>query len=686
MSRRRVLACFALLVFPLGAVEARFFWLQVLRGEKYREEAETKVTQMEVIPTGRGRILDRNGVVLAQDDRTFQVDLVLAELRVPRMTPAEVRSLVRVASEELARKPELALQALSMSRLARMFGVPREMLETAIEYAQVLRTIKALGALAGDDWQRLYAKVDVAYRRISRLIAPLSSRDARRVARYQRELPIRLLPEVGYDIASEIRVSAERYPGLVVTERLRRVYPQAETGSHVVGYVGKLSETQYRELEHEGYFSNDLIPIIGEEEYRRKERHGQFMADVIGKAGIEAQYNETLKGTRGAMITERDLFHQHRRILEHVPPSRGRDIHLTIDIEIQKKIEAVLGRKPTVAAVCDVATGEILALVSTPTFDPNELISPVTPEAYEAIFKSPDRPLLNRATMGEYPLGSVFKVVTGLAALRSGAIGPDTPITCTGKYDEKVKRFNCWIWNKNNGQQHGPLMLAEALQRSCNVFFFHAATRTGVEPFLDMAREAGFGRLSGIDLPTESQGGLPSPASVPPNELLNLAIGQGRLIVTPVQVLRLMLALANGGTLAGFRLNRDVRAPAERLDVPDAHLDRIREGLYLVVNAKQGTAHKSGLWKYRAAGKTSTADVASAAAAAANPRLQPHAWFAGFAPYRQPKYAFVVLVEHGGAGSKIAAPLALKILEILGLPEHKGESGDPGEPSEDSGD
>ncbi len=692
MSRRRVFATIILLLFPLGLIEARLFYLQVLKGDEFREQAETTVTSIEIIPTGRGRILDRNGVVLAQDERTFQIDLVLHQLRVPRLSPGEVRTLVRVTSDELERRPEISSVPTSMSRLARLFGVPRELLETALEYALVNRAVRAVATVTGKDASHLFGKVEVAYRRIARLTADKTKRDARRIAQIQREMPIRLINEVDYDVASEIRVNAEKYPGVVVTERLRRVYPQKGVGCHIVGYVSKMSESQYHDLEAQGYFSQGLVELIGEEEYARKERHGTFMADVVGKSGIELEYDEILKGARGAMILERDLFHRNRRILKHAPSTRGRDLRLTIDIELQRQVEAALQHadvkgRPGVAIVCDVASGEILALASVPTYDPNDLMAPVTPEAYREIFESPLRPLICRAVRGEYPLGSVFKVVTGLAALQKGAVGLHSPIDCSGKYKPDVKRFNCWIWNKYKGQ-HGPLILPEALQRSCNVFFYHAAARTGATDLVRETREFGFGLPTGIDLPGESQGSVPGMAGlatgrasgVTPNELLNLSIGQGRLMVTPLQVMRMMLAIANGGRLVDFRLNRDAPRSTRTLDVPSSHLQAIREGLYLVTHAKQGTAYKTGLWQFGAAGKTSTADVASAAAAAANPRLKPHAWFSGYAPHDRPRYAFVVVVENIGAGGEFAAPVAKRILTALGVPSAGGR----GEPSRDS--
>lgn len=692
MPRSRVIFLAIVLLAPLLAVWLRFFQLQVLLGAQYREEAETRVTAIEVIPTARGRILDRNGIVLAQDDRSWQIDMVLNQVRLPRMTPTELRGLVRISSDELNRNPALAQTPCSMSRLARMFGVKRDLLDTAVEFALVRRCTTELARLTGLDSAALYAKVDVAYRRVARAVEGKSSRDARRIADAQRELPVRLINEVDYRVASEIRIHPERYPGLVVTERLRRLYPQAPAGAHAIGYVGKISEEQYRRMEEEGYFSRDLLPLIGEEEYRRKERHGFFMADMIGRSGIEAFYNDALKGERGAMISERDLFHRNRKVLRHVPPKRGQDVRLTLDIELQRRAEKILGDRRASAVVCDVATGEIVVLASAPGFDPNELISPVSAEAYESIFKSPARPLLNRAILGEYPLGSVFKVVTSAAALRSGAIRANTTIECTGKFRPDLEHFNCWIWNKFHGT-HGPLVVSEGLQHSCNVFFYHAATLAGASAMIETARDFGFGSPTHLDLSAEQSGNLPglpgllagNPTGITPNELLNMSIGQGRLLVTPVQVARVMLALANGGTLVDFRLSRDQRQPTRSLSIPDSSLAEIRRGLYLVVNDKRGTAYKSKLWEYAAAGKTSTADIASRAAAAGNPALKPTCWFAGYAPHDHPRFAFVVVVERGDSGSSTAAPLARELLEALNIPRNaRGGANVAGE--SDSGD
>ncbi|MBI3269517.1 MAG: hypothetical protein HYZ53_10890 [Planctomycetes bacterium] len=515
--------------------------------------------------------------------------------------------------------------------------------------------------------------------RILRLTAGKSRKDRGRIARRERENPIRLVSEVTYDQAAELETRMETYPGLQVVERLKREYPQGSAGGHVVGYVGKMRDDQYGAREAAGYFREELVTVIGEDEYAKRERLGEFKDDIVGAEGVEAWFDQPaadepfrqlLRGRRGAMIQQRDLTSRTREILQHAPPTAGTDLRLTLDLRLQRSVEEALAGLLASAVVLDVRTGELLALVSTPGFDPNDFVPPASAAVVEPLLTRKDHPLLNRAVMSAYPLGSIFKVVTASAGLEERKFEPSTEFTCEGRFRTQPPYFRCWI--SAHGGAHGPQDLLHALMHSCNVFFCNVGQRVGGEALTGWARRFGLGRRTGVDLRGERAGGLPgrsrvtgAPHTLNPNEVLNLSIGQGQIEVTPIQVAVLMAAVANGGSVLRPILWRDdprSRAPVDVLPLGRATLEAIRAGLAAVVMEPGGTAAKTDLRKFHAAGKTSTAEVTSSETARQLPAFYPHAWFAGYAPLEAPRFAFVVMIEHGGKGSEAAAPKAAEVL------------------------
>jgi penicillin-binding protein 2 len=530
---------------------------------------------------------------------------------------------------------------------------------------------------------------------------------------------------------SFIATAPERFAGVVFTERTRRRYPERATAAHIIGYVGPLQRParedilgEYERLEQSGYFRASLSGEISDDDYETLETRGDFRADVLGRAGIEKTFEGALAGRRGWRIVERDLISRKETEVYKSPPIPGTDVCLTIDMALQKHVESVLklATKPAVGIVLEVETSDVLALASTPAYEPGALQSPVSPETVRAVLHdNVGRPLFNRAISDRYMLGSIFKIVTTISALEKKAIDPKTEFECSGQFRENVKGFRCWIAAPDIGGSHGALSLREAMTVSCNIFFLETGNRVGGKTLSSWASMLGFGRVTGIELPGEVPGILPTPADPIVGEhwsdvdTWNLSIGQGALAVTPLQVAQLLALVgrdpdnnAGGVSLAAPRLvsrliehpgralagrdGREALLPAlismgspltglprlwsrqeqfgrvvwlrkgetDKLTIAGHTLVTLRDALFAVVNDSIGTAHKSGLAEVGdVAGKTSTAEVSKTGTPA------PHAWFAGYYPASAPKFAFVVLVVNGGKGSEAAAPLAARIVEYL---------------------
>jgi penicillin-binding protein 2 len=305
----------------------------------------------------------------------------------------------------------------------------------------------------------------------------------------------------------------------------------------------------------------------------------------------------------------------------------------------------------------EVQTGAIVALVSSPGFDPNLLVPPVDRGIFNAL-KMPEagKPFLNRACREGYPLGSVFKVVTGLSGVEEGVVDAARMIECTGRFSQRYRNLRCGIYVQNEGASHGPLDLFSAMECSCNIYFYQTAVDVGPETLIRWARRLGFGERTGIDGGGEYSGNLPEPGQWPDAEVASLGIGQGRLSVTPIQVVCMMAAVATGKRIRPRFVLREGVEPIESGAHPEA-LELIREGLRRVVSGAAGTARGVGLNEVGMAGKTGSAQSGAGRPA--------HAWFAGYFPFSRPRYAVVVLVEYGGAGGKTAAPIAATVARAV---------------------
>lgn len=595
---RRIWLLFGLLSLGFLGLVGRLFALQVVRADHYEELATRRVRRVEWVTPMRGTIRDRGGKVLARDRVVYDLDVVIPDL-------------VYVGSQEtLLSNLESAFRATN-SRVSR-----RDIAEG----------------------------LDAAYARIEESVqAEMRRQGASRGARAPRKLtssqlqaiqgiPQPFLRDVERDVCLFIEANPERYPGVGVRCRYARERPEGDLFAHVVGVAGLLGPADIARLKEDGLFLPSLREQYGRQYiltdplYRRS---AYEFSDRIGRTGLERALEERLRGIRGVSVTERGrrgpIEITTASPFDEEPPQAGEDILLSVSCEIQQEAVEAMGSETGAAVAMDPATGEILALVSSPKGPPGGL---------------------NRAIRGTPPPASTVKVVTALAGLEEGVIAPGTVVECRKKYQAPGVVLGCWA-------EHGPVDLAEALAHSCNCYFYEIADRLRKAPgktrVAAWMERFGFGRDAGIELSDEELGG-----HVPPWEDYLTAIGQGRFQATPLQVARMCAAVANGGTLVRPTLLRSSgAAPAcERVALSPAALAAVREGMRRAVQS--GTAGGRGL-PADAAGKTGTAQVVSGRIA--------HAWFTGYAPRERPRVVVSVFVEEGleGGGEK-AAPIAARIL------------------------
>jgi penicillin-binding protein 2 len=602
MDRSRVLFVLVLVLLPLGGLQARLVQLQLVDPDSYALPATAKRQTIEILRPRRGPILDRKRRVLAEDRRSFDCYLVL---------------------EEYEKNP---------GPLAPLLGMPAE------EFQQ---------------------KVEEIYEKIEKQVRQRPPAEQRRLYQRERRAPYLLRKGISFEAAIAIETSPGRYGGAVVRENLVRNYPFGPSACHVVGYLGRVTgnEREFLDRLQDGYFFQGFEEKIGQDGIAQLYRRGDFHEELIGRTGVEHKYDALLRGRSGLGVVEREPGTSNRTVIELLPSEPGADLELTIDLDAQRAAEEALGTGLKAAAVVlDPATGAVLAIASNRFFDPNDFSPPGNPAAVRRVLGDDEgKPLQSLAFAQQFQEGSVFKEVTAVAALEEKKVGPAELLPCRGRFDERLQRgFACWIWNNWKGM-HGELALPEALEKSCNCYFYEAGKRAGMDALLRWARALGYGARTEIDLPGEAPGRLPDRARWE-NDVLSLAIGQHELMATPLQAAVMTAAIANGG----FRVRPHVRltdppAPAP-LGISAATLAAIRQGLHDVTFSPHGTAHKTDLKKFGAVGKTSTAQAGGD---------RHHAWFAGYAPEDKPRFAIVVFVEGGGHGGETAAPIAARILERL---------------------
>ena len=390
----------------------------------------------------------------------------------------------------------------------------------------------------------------------------------------------------------------------------------------------------------------------------------------IGQWGAELVFDRTLRGIPGERIIEIDALGREIKLLQENPPVKGDDLKLSIDINLQKAAEeAFAGRAGAVVALKP-DTGEILGLVSRPSFDPNLFARGVNYSQWTALLQDKKVPMLNRVLQSQYPPGSTFKIVTAIAALNEGVITPDTKVTCTGGITYGKWQFGCW---KKGG--HGTVSLHRAIVESCDVYFYEAGKRLGIDKIAEYARKLGLGSETGLQLVKERSGLIPDTKWKHEKrnqqwylgETFNAAIGQGYVAATPMQMAQLMSVVANGGLIYRPVMvkTESLLQPVASADIKPQVLDLVRDALYGVVNEGGGTGSAAKSNIAAIGGKTGTAQVVSIRKSShlLPEKFRDHAWFVAFAPVEKPAIALCVFIEHGGHGGGAAAPIAKLAIE-----------------------
>jgi penicillin-binding protein 2 len=484
------------------------------------------------------------------------------------------------------------------------------------------------------------------------------------------EVPIARPLVIGEDLSMEqvasIQAQSVSFPELNVTPVQRRNYPYGIMAAHVMGFIGEVNEkelAQHKDLKQ---------------------------GDLIGKRGVELMYDNYLRGKDGAEYWEYDSH--GRRLSEYAPARKqavaGDNVYLTLDFELQRRAEQYFIENEFVgsAIALDPRNGEVLAMVSSPAYNPNVYSKRFTPEVYKTIASNPFKIELNRCIQGLYSPGSVFKTVMAMAGLSDDAIGPGTTFNCGGTAVFFGRRFRCW-----RKEGHGAVAVSNALKVSCDIFFYNVGAKLGVDKIAEFAHKLTFGELSKIDLDGEKAGIVPSTDWATkkqhrkwyPSETISVAIGQGPLIVTPLQVTNMMAAIASGGTVYQPHVVKrietvDVNGRSHSRAVqpqiihqvhlsPEA-LQTVRQGLWRVVNEEGGTGGNARVTGLDICGKTGTVQVIAQRGWISTANMafgaRDHAWFASFAPRDNPQMVVVVFVEHAGThGGTDAAPLAKLLFE-----------------------
>ena len=498
-------------------------------------------------------------------------------------------------------------------------------------------------------------------------IVPLSHDDIEKtlkeVDRRSPFVPIIVADRLSWGDFSKIALNAPSLPGVTPEVGLSRAYPLDTDFAHVVGYVGPVSEKDLAELENPD-------PLL------------QIPKFQIGKIGVERWTEDSLRGRAGQKRIEVNHVGRVMRELDRIEGDPGDDMRLTIDADAQNFAQVRLGEESAAMVAIDVETGDLLACVSSPSFDPNLFVRGISSKDYSALMNNDHRPLSNKAVSGAYPPGSTFKMVTALAALDSGLVNAQTGVYCPGHYEVGTRRFHCW---KRGG--HGTVSLHSALAESCDVYFYDIAQKIGIDRIAEMGRKLGLGQKMELPMSAITEGVMPDKAWLLQRygqnwrigDTINASIGQGYVLASPLQLAVMTARIASGKAIVP-RLVRSIGSEeipvpeAPVLDIPREYLDAARRGMFEVMNSQRGTAKASKIADEAMlmAGKTGTAQVRiiSAAERASGVRsnedlpwrFRDHALFVCYAPFDRPKVAVAVVVEHGGGGSAVAAPIARDLL------------------------
>lgn len=486
-----------------------------------------------------------------------------------------------------------------------------------------------------------------------------SLQTARKKAGPYRPLQVRSnlpLEKIAYFMARQTE-----HPEVRITQQPRRVYLYGDLAAHVLGYVGEITTRQLQMSEYSGF----------------------EVGDVIGQFGLESTYNRYLTGRDGYQQVQVDSRGRMIEELRRQEPQEGKPLRLTLDLDLQMAAERELGDSTGAVVALDPHNGEVLALASRPSFDPNSFVAGMSTEEWQHLLTGADRPLRNRAIQSAYPPGSTFKTILAVAGLEEGLHGPSTRVLCNGSITLYGHPFRC---SRRGG--HGIVNLQGSIEHSCNIYYYLLGKSLGIDPITRFSRAFGLGQPTGIDLPGEYSGLAPSREWKRENrgepwyagDTISVAIGQGMISATPLQLARAM-AILSTGSVPRLHLAQNVEPAGSSPELPasilhENNLTLVREAMWLTVNGA-GTGRAARVEGFDVCGKTGTAQVIGREtkeklSESSGAAFEDHAWFAGFAPLENPEIVVVVLVQRGGGGGRTAAPIAGKIFQKFYDKHHKG--------------
>lgn len=617
-ARRRLLLLGGGMSLLFSVLTARLFYLQLVKGGTYREMADDNRISLQPLSASRGRIFDRDKRLLVENTTDYQLSII------PELAARHVALMAHSAS----------VGATEVAQGPGRYG----------KFSGLYRVIKHLQPFLSLDDEEIQAILKRARRR--RIFLPLTVKT-----------------HLTWEELSRVEARIHRLPGVKIETQPLRHYRFGTHAAHVLGYMGEISTSDRQRF-------SDLTFRSGE---------------WVGKSGVERVMEPVLRGVEGFREVEVNAVGRQLRELQRTPPQPGQDIDLTLDGALQKEAEEALVHSAGAAGavvVMEPHSGALLVMASQPAYDPNQFISGFSTHAWKRLVNNVERPLTNKAIQGQYPPGSTFKMVVVLAALAAGKLDRQYRVFCRGFVTLQNHRFYCW---KLRG--HGHMDLVQALAQSCDAFFYELAETVGIDLIRRHALKLGLGSLTGVDLDGERSGLIPSKewkrqmfrAPWYPGETLIAAIGQGYVLATPLQLVVMMSAIANGGAVyRPFLVNTQGQAAQGIRPQPRWHnrfhadqLALLRQGLEGVVHDARGTARASQLQGIRMAGKTGTSQVVrhrrrqnGALVRSDNIRHRDHALFVAYAPADQPEIAISVVLEHAGGGAANAAPVAKRVMDL----------------------
>jgi penicillin-binding protein 2 len=559
-----------------AAILLGLFNMQILKRRQYEEQAASNRLRFMEIRAPRGRIMDRNRVILADNRPSYSIVVI----------PEDITDIKTIAPN-----------------LAKLLGSDPKEIED--------KFTKALSK----PFEAAYIARDIPFEKMAR-----------------------------------VEMELVNLPGISIEAESERDYVYSDLLSHTLGYLGEISDKELKDPDKANYRKGDLV----------------------GRSGVEAACEKDLRGIKGQIAFEVDAKGRKLRIVRERPPQKGKDIVLTIDSRLQAKARDALGDKTGAVVVMVPSTGEILAMASSPSFDPAIFLTPMTSAMWKEVVDNPKHPLENRALRGQYAPGSIFKVLISFAGLKEGVIKPEQTVFCSGKFSLGNRDFMCW---KKTG--HGNVNFLKGLGESCDIYFYTKGLELGIDRIARYAIDMGFGRKTGIEL-NDTTGIIPSREWKMKRfhkgwlhgETVNASIGQGYVMVTPIQVAKVMSAVVNGGKVMVPHILTSTPQKVEMLlNLPDSQLNIIKNALKHVVEGDRGTAKVLQDPMFSIGGKTGSAQVAKVIRSKRGDesdipyKMRDHAWFFGVSPVNTPEIVVVAIVEHGGHGGSVAAPIVGEVIK-----------------------